>query len=190
MNRLQGFFIGNLIGLTILIIGIIVSAPQKLKEQERIDDAKKIINVVIVTADVKAGHKLKEGEIGFLAIEKGKAPPDSLLSFEQAIDKKLVSDMVPGNIIKQSDLALEKEANKAINDKKDKNNEATDQRVTRVEDGEEGAGSPNKQGDEASASTTKKEEKPGKSSKVDRSRSPHAGDDSTVGGQKQESKEQ
>lgn len=109
LSKLEGFYIGNVVGMAILIIGIVVTAPQKLKEQEKIDEAKKVINVVVVTTDVKAGHKLKESEVRALSIEKGKAPAGSLLSFEQAIDRRLVSDVVSGSILRQSDLVSEEQ---------------------------------------------------------------------------------
>lgn len=59
LNRNTGFILGNVIGITVLIAGIVLTAPQKQAEQAEID--RRISQpVVVAVSDIKAGTKISE----------------------------------------------------------------------------------------------------------------------------------
>ncbi len=54
LNRNSGFILGNVIGMTVLIAGIMITAPQKQAEQAEIDKRNSQA-VVVAVSDIPVG---------------------------------------------------------------------------------------------------------------------------------------
>ena len=57
LNRNTGFILGNVLGMTILVAGIMITAPQKQAEQAEID-RRNSEAVVTAVCDIQAGTRI------------------------------------------------------------------------------------------------------------------------------------
>ncbi|MBC7996713.1 MAG: SAF domain-containing protein [Leptolyngbya sp.] len=57
INRNNSFVIGNLVGLAILIGGVLITAPAKMREQEELN-IRETQQVVVAASDIDAGAKI------------------------------------------------------------------------------------------------------------------------------------
>lgn len=105
LNRNSGFILGNVLGMTILIAGIMITAPQKQAEQAEID-RRNSQAVVVAVSDIPAGTKLT-GEL----VKDERKPHDEVPLNAVEAAKKIVglltkSEIKKGQVVTYSALDL------------------------------------------------------------------------------------
>jgi flagella basal body P-ring formation protein FlgA len=105
LNRNTGFILGNVLGLTILIAGIMITAPQKKAEQAEID-RRNSEAVVVAVSDIQAATR-----ISMDLIKESRKPHDEVPLNAVPAAKKIVglltkSEIKKGEVVTYSALDL------------------------------------------------------------------------------------
>ncbi|HEY9784443.1 MAG TPA: SAF domain-containing protein [Candidatus Obscuribacterales bacterium] len=83
MTRNQAFVVGNLVGVAVLIAGIMITAPHKMKEQEELD-AKNKQAVVVSVRTIEKGETLSPENVVERRIERKDVPLNAVESGRKA----------------------------------------------------------------------------------------------------------
>lgn len=105
LNRNTGFILGNVLGMTLLIGGIIITAPQKQAEQAEID-RRNSSPVVLAVADIKPGDKIAPELVKLDRIAHDKLPLNAVESIDKIKGLSAKIDIKKGDIVTYSALDL------------------------------------------------------------------------------------
>lgn len=117
LNRNTGFLLGNLIGITVLVAGILITAPQKQAEQAEID--KRSSQAVVVSlADLKAGARISADLLKEERKPHEEVPLNAVESAKKIIGLLTKSDIKKGQIVTYSLLDLQSRESQPLEDKR------------------------------------------------------------------------
>lgn len=105
LNRNTGFILGNVLGMTLLIGGIILTAPQKQAEQAEID-RRNSSPVVMAVSDIKPGEKIAAEMVKEDRIPHEKVPLNAVESVAKIKGLAAKSDIKKGDVVTYSALDL------------------------------------------------------------------------------------
>lgn len=105
LNRNTGFILGNVLGMTLLIGGIIVTAPQKQAEQAEID-RRNSSSVVMAVSDIKTGDRIAAELVKLDRIAHDKVPLNAVESIEKIEGLSAKVDIKKGDVVTYSALDL------------------------------------------------------------------------------------
>lgn len=103
LNRNQSFIVGNLIGITILVAGILLTAPQKIKEQRELEEKAKQ-TIVVATRSIKKGESLQTDNVAEQKIERKEVALNSVESLKKALQMVARNDIREGAHITYADV--------------------------------------------------------------------------------------
>jgi flagella basal body P-ring formation protein FlgA len=83
INRNNSFVIGNVVGLAILVGGILITAPAKMREQEELN-IKETQQVVVASLDIAAGSTISKDNTKEMRI-KHDVVPVNFVEFQKRI---------------------------------------------------------------------------------------------------------
>lgn len=106
LNRNTGFLLGNVIGLSVLVAGIVITAPQKQAEQAEIDKRNSQV-VVVSLADMKAGARISSELLKEERKPHQEVPLNAVESTKKIIGLLTKADIKKGQIITYSLLDLQ-----------------------------------------------------------------------------------
>lgn len=122
LNRNTGFLLGNVIGLTILIAGIVITAPQKQAEQREID-RRNSQPVVVAVCDIENGTRITADLIKEDRKPHQEVPLNAVESAKKIIGLLTTSAVKKGEVVKYSHLDLKSKPEQKAEEKKDENPE-------------------------------------------------------------------
>lgn len=117
LNRNTGFLLGNLIGITVLVAGILITAPQKQAEQAEIDKRNSQA-VVVSLADLKAGARISADLLKEERKPHEEVPLNAVESAKKIIGLLTKSDIKKGQIVTYSLLDLQSRESQPLEDKR------------------------------------------------------------------------
>lgn len=95
--------------MTVLVAGIMISTPQKMKEQEELD-RKNLQEVVVATRTIAEGERLSDGNVKASRIERSKVPLNSIESFNKALRMVARNSIKEGTTVSYADVVPAEEA--------------------------------------------------------------------------------
>lgn len=113
LNRNTGFILGNVIGLTILIAGIIITAPQKQAEQAEID-RRNSEPVVVAVCDIQQGARISADVLKEERKPRGDVPLNAVESANKIIGLLTTAAIRKGQVVTYSALDLKSKTHGAI----------------------------------------------------------------------------
>jgi len=116
LNRNTGFLLGNLIGITVLVAGILITAPQKQAEQAEIDKRNSQA-VVVSQADLKAGTRISADLLKEERKPHEEVPLNAVESPKKIIGLLTKADIKKGQIVTYSVLELQSRESQPLEDK-------------------------------------------------------------------------
>lgn len=117
LNRNTGFLLGNLIGITVLVAGILITAPQKQAEQAEIDKRNSQA-VVVCLADLKAGARISADLLKEERKPHEEVPLNAVESPKKIIGLLTKADIKKGQIVTYSLLELQSRDAQPLEDKR------------------------------------------------------------------------
>ncbi len=105
LNRNTGFILGNVIGMTVLVAGIIITAPQKQAEQAEID-RRNSEAVVVAVSDIQAGARIKNELLKEERKPHDQVPLNAVESAKKIIGLLAKSNIKKGQVLTYSALDL------------------------------------------------------------------------------------
>ena len=104
MDKVSSFFVGNVVGITILVTGVLITAPKKLKETEAIKQ-EQVATAPVVVADkeISRGEKIAQDELVVKSLA-GKIDADAISDVNKIVGKTAKLDIHKGAAITAGDL--------------------------------------------------------------------------------------
>ncbi len=127
MDRVSSFFVGNVVGITILVAGVLITAPKKIKETEAIQkqeqlrkeqaaqegalkssadestkndsaDSKAMAPVVVASEEITKGEQIAKNQL-VLKNSSDKVDSDSIRDITKVVGKTAKIDVHKGSAI-------------------------------------------------------------------------------------------
>jgi flagella basal body P-ring formation protein FlgA len=113
MDKMRWFIIGNLLGLSLLLAGIAIKENFKTSQEKSSSEhslraaSENLENVQRVTVKhhISKGFVLSANDVELHFVEKRRVPPDAIVNVNDALGKVTKTDLVEGEIVKDSDLS-------------------------------------------------------------------------------------
>jgi len=105
LNRNTGFLLGNVIGISLLVAGILITAPQKQKEQEELD-RRNTQAVVVAIGDIKTGTRISEDLLKEERKPHADVPLNAVEASRKVIGLLTLVDIKKGQVLTYSALDL------------------------------------------------------------------------------------
>lgn len=105
LNRNSGFILGNVIGMTVLVAGIMITAPQKQAEQAEID-RRNSQAVVVAVSDMPIGTKVSSQLVKEERKPHDQVPLNAVEAAKKIIGLVTKSEIKKGQIVTYSALDL------------------------------------------------------------------------------------
>ncbi|HIA51189.1 MAG TPA: hypothetical protein EYN91_03745 [Candidatus Melainabacteria bacterium] len=106
LNRNTGFILGNVIGITVLIAGIVLTAPQKQAEQAEID-RRNSQSVVVAASDIKVGARISADLLKEERKPHDEVPLNAVEKASKIIGLLTKFDVKKGQVVTYSSLDLQ-----------------------------------------------------------------------------------
>ncbi len=106
INRNTGFILGNVIGMTVLIAGIMISAPQKQAEQAEIDKRNSQA-VVVAGFDIATGTRLTLEVLKEERMPHDKVPLNAVEAPKKIVGLLTKAEIKKGQVVTYSALDLQ-----------------------------------------------------------------------------------
>lgn len=113
LNRKTGFILGNVIGLTILIAGVIITAPQKQAEQAEID-RRNSAPVVVAASDIQSGVRISADLLKEERKPHADVPLNAVESANKIIGLLTTSAIKKGQVVTYTALDLKSKTNNSV----------------------------------------------------------------------------
>ncbi len=124
LNRNTGFILGNVIGLTVLIAGIVITAPQKQAEQAEID-RRNSEPVVVAVSDIQKGVRISADVLKEERKPHADVPLNAVESANKIIGLLTTYAIKKGQVVTYSALDLKSKTAEAAEQKPDNKQEIT-----------------------------------------------------------------
>ncbi|CAN5717789.1 hypothetical protein BH10CYA1_BH10CYA1_57670 [soil metagenome] len=122
MDKFSAFFVGNVVGLTILVGGVLLTSPKKLKETETLEKQELARKAQVLAKSARDSSKIQDSEaenlapyvvatkniahgdkIGATSVKLEKLPwqgnQEALIDLGSVVGKTAISDIHAGNTI-------------------------------------------------------------------------------------------
>ncbi len=106
LNRNTGFIFGNVLGLTILVAGIMITAPQKKAEQAEID-RRNSEAVVVAVCDIQAATRISMDVVKEDRKPHDQVPLNAVSSAKKIVGLLTKSEIKKGQVVTYSALDLQ-----------------------------------------------------------------------------------
>lgn len=106
INRNNSFVIGNLVGLAILIGGVLITAPAKMREQEELN-IRETQQVVVAASDIDAGAKISSANTKETRIKHELVPINYVESQKRILGLSTRDSIKKDSVLKFTMLDLE-----------------------------------------------------------------------------------
>lgn len=105
LNRNTGFILGNVLGMTILVGGILITAPQKQAEQEEID-RRNTEAVVVAVSDIQVGERISTDILKEERKPHDQVPLNAVQAAKKIVGLLTKSEIKKGQVVTYSALDL------------------------------------------------------------------------------------
>ncbi len=105
LNRNTGFILGNVLGMTILVAGILITAPQKKAEQEEID-RRNSEAVLVAVCDIQVGVRITADVLKEERKPHDQVPLNAVSAAKKILGLLTKSEIKKGQVVTYSALDL------------------------------------------------------------------------------------